>query len=104
MSFCLKPLFTLNRRFEPMDSGGVLDDISVPFTVDLQALIEFDYAPNLESTLYLVFDLKRLNRVNQRKEFFRVPIEDIEKELNNIEIEALSCSSSYLILLFYLLV
>ncbi|MAE40611.1 MAG: hypothetical protein CML07_06800 [Psychrobacter sp.] len=76
-----------------MDNARVLDDTSVLFTFDLQALIEFGYAPNLESTLHLVFDLNRLNRVNQRKEFFRVPNEDIENELNNIEIEALICCS-----------
>lgn len=79
----------MTRRLEPMDRVRELGDASVPFTFDVHALIESDDAPNLESTLHRVFDTKRLNRVNRRKEFFRVSIEDIEQELNKMDIDAL---------------
>lgn len=79
----------MTRRLEPMDRVRELGDASVPFTFDVHALIESDDAPNLESTLHRVFDTKRLNRVNRRKEFFRVSIEDIEQELKKMDIDAL---------------
>ena len=79
----------MTRRLEPMDRVRELGDASVPFTFDVHALIESDDAPNLESTLHRVFEDKRLNRVNRRKEFFNVTIEDIEKELEKMEIDAL---------------
>lgn len=79
----------MTRRLEPMDRVRELGDASVPFTFDVHALIESDDAPNLESTLHRVFDTKRLNRVNRRKEFFRVSIEDIEQELKKMNIDAL---------------
>lgn len=79
----------MTRRLEPMDRVKELGDASVPFTFDVHALIESDDAPNLESTLLRVFDTKRLNRVNRRKEFFRISIDDIEKELEKMDIDAL---------------
>ncbi|MDO6477373.1 GIY-YIG nuclease family protein [Alteromonas sp. 1_MG-2023] len=79
----------MTRRLEPMDRVRELGDASVPFTFDVHALIESDDAPHLESTLHRVFDTKRLNRINRRKEFFRVSIDDIEKELNKMDIDAL---------------
>lgn len=79
----------MTRRLEPMDRVRELGDASVPFTFDVHALIESDDAPGLEATLHRIFDNKRLNRVNKRKEFFRVSIEDIERELKNIDVDAL---------------
>lgn len=79
----------MTRRLEPMDRVRELGDASVPFTFDVHALIESDDAPNLEATLHRVFENKRLNRVNRRKEFFNVSIEDIEKELDKMDIDAL---------------
>ena len=42
----------------------------------------FSYqAYNLEKHLHTVFDSKKLNMVNNRKEFFNISIEEIEAEL-----------------------
>jgi len=79
----------MTRRMEPMDRVKELGDASVPFTFDVHALIESDDAPNLESTLHKVFDHKRVNKVNRRKEYFNVNLEEIEKELQNLEINVL---------------
>lgn len=79
----------MTRRMEPMDRVKELGDASVPFTFDVHALIESDDAPNLESTLHKVFDNKRVNKVNRRKEYFNVNLDEIEQELQKLEINAL---------------
>ena len=79
----------MTRRLEPMDRVKELGDASVPFTFDVHALIESDDAPNLESTLHQVFDSRRVNKVNRRKEYFKVNLEDIEKELESLGVKAL---------------
>ena len=79
----------MTRRMEPMDRVKELGDASVPFTFDVHALIESEDAPGLESTLHRVFDDRRVNKVNRRKEYFYAKIDDIEKELKELEITAL---------------
>lgn len=79
----------MTRRMVPMDRVRELGDASVPFTFDVHALIESDDAPNLESVLHNVFDNRRVNKVNRRKEYFNVSINDIELELEKLEINAL---------------
>jgi DNA-nicking Smr family endonuclease len=79
----------MTRRMEPMDRVKELGDASVPFTFDVHALIESDDAPNLESILHKVFDHRRVNRVNRRKEYFNVNLDDIERELLKLNINAL---------------
>lgn len=79
----------MTRRMEPMDRVKELGDASVPFLFDVHALIESNDAPNLESRLHKVFDHKRVNKVNRRKEYFNVNIEEIEEELQKLEINAL---------------
>lgn len=79
----------MTRRMEPMDRVKELGDASVPFTFDVHALIESDDAPYLEATLHRVFDQKRVNKINRRKEYFHVNISEIEEELNKLNINAL---------------
>ncbi len=67
----------MTRRLDPMDRIRELGDASVPFQFDVHAIIYSDDAPALESELHKAFDGQRVNRVNERKEFFRVPIEQI---------------------------
>ena len=43
------------------------------------AMIFSENAPQLESTLHQYFDDKRVNKVNTRKEFYRVDLEEIKK-------------------------
>ena len=79
----------MTRRMEPMDRVKELGDASVPFTFDVHALIESDNAPHLESTLHQVFNHKRVNKVNNRKEYFHVDINEIEIALQDLNIHAL---------------
>ncbi|MCA9138149.1 MAG: GIY-YIG nuclease family protein [Planctomycetales bacterium] len=67
----------LTRRLEPLDRVKELGDASVPFPFDVHMMISCDDAPALETALHREFTTCRVNRVNMRKEFFRVSIEEI---------------------------
>lgn len=69
----------LTRRLEPIDRVKELGGASVPFTFDVHAMIYSKDAPALENALHKLFDAKRVNRVNSRKEYFRVSLEEIEE-------------------------
>ncbi len=69
----------MTRRLEPMDRIDELGDASVPFNFDVHAMIFADDAPKLENSLHKAFENKKLNMVNQRREFFNVTLEEIEK-------------------------
>lgn len=62
----------LTRRLEPMDRVRELSDASVPFNFDVHALFFADDAVNVEAMLHREFAHKRVNRVNNRREFFYV--------------------------------
>lgn len=69
----------MTRRLEPMDRIAELSSASVPFPFDVHALIFSEDAPGLEAILHQHFDAERVNKVNLRKEFFRVDLEEIKK-------------------------
>jgi hypothetical protein len=72
----------MTRRLDPQDRVDELGNASVPFRYDIHAMIFSDDAPKLESALHRAFELKRINAINNRKEFFRVSLEEIEKVVN----------------------
>ena len=74
----------MTRRLDPMDRVKELGDASVPFTFDVHALIYSDNAPALESQLHKLFDEQRLNKVNYRKEFFKVDLDELENKILDI--------------------
>lgn len=69
----------MTRRREPMERIWELGDASVPFDFDVHALIYSDDAPSLERELHSAFDDWRINKVNYRKEFFRVPVQKLKE-------------------------
>lgn len=69
----------MTRRLEPMDRIKELSSASVPFEFDVHAMIFSDDAPALENILHTTFREYEVNKVNHRKEFFNIPIEEIEK-------------------------
>lgn len=79
----------MTRRLEPEERVKELGDASVPFSFDIHAMIYSEDAPTLENELHKVFDNKKVNMVNYRKEFFRVTLEEIEEciEKNGIKAE-----------------
>lgn len=68
----------MTRRLDPHDRVRELSDASVPFLFDIHATIHSENAPQLEYDLHQQFKNRRLNLVNMRKEFFKVPLEEIE--------------------------
>jgi len=74
----------MTRRLEPMDRVKELGDASVPFPFDVHAMIRTSDAPSLENALHKHFDRRRLNLENERKEFFRVSIDEIRDELDQL--------------------
>ena len=79
----------MTRRLDPYERIRELGDASVPFTFDVHAVIYCDDAPTLENKLHKAFHGRRVNRVNERKEFFSVDISEIAKavEENHCGIE-----------------
>lgn len=69
----------MTRRLDPMERVRELGDASVPFNFDVHALIFSDDAPKLEAALHHEFEDKKINIVNQRREFFRVSLDEIER-------------------------
>lgn len=76
------------RRLDPMERIWELGDASVPFEFDVHALIKADDAPRLESVLHEQFVLSQVNKMNWRKEFFRVPLGDIRRVVESMGLDA----------------
>ncbi|CAK7005991.1 MAG: hypothetical protein BACD_00774 [Bacteroides rodentium] len=69
----------MTRRLEPQERIDELGDASVPFNFDVHAMIFSDDAPALEAALHKAFENKKLNMVNQRREFFNVTLDEIKE-------------------------
>ncbi|MBD1588378.1 DUF4041 domain-containing protein [Pseudomonas sp. C2L12B] len=78
----------LTRRLDPLDRVRELGSASVPFTFDVHAIIYSDSAPTLERALHNEFDQYRVNAKNSRKEFFRVPLTEVEKAVKALAPES----------------
>lgn len=68
----------MTRRLDPMDRVNELGDASVPFKFDVHALIFSENAPKLEAALHRAFTNNRVNMINERREFFRCTLKEIE--------------------------
>lgn len=77
----------MTRRLEPKDRIRELGDASVPFEFDIHAMIFSEDAPGLEKALHRHFLRQQLNKVNPRKEFFRIDLSSIRQELEKLGIE-----------------
>ena len=78
----------MTRRLEPTDRVRELGDASVPFPFDIHAMIFSEDAPKLETTLHKVFVDNQVNKVNPRKEFFKVSISNIRNQIESMNIQA----------------
>ena len=78
----------LTRRLEPLDRVRELGDSSVPFEFDVHAMIFAEDAPALEHQLHRHFVLNQINKVNYRKEFFRVDLGHVKSEIEQLGLNA----------------
>jgi len=69
----------MTRRLEPLDRVKELGDASVPFSFDVHAMVSCDNAPGLEKALHHELTRYRVNRINLRKEYFSIDLEEIFK-------------------------
>lgn len=73
----------LTRRLEPMERVSELGGASVPFRFDTHALFFSEDAVSLESELHAHFSDRRVNRVNDRKEFFFATPAEVKQVLRS---------------------
>lgn len=78
----------LTRRLEPLDRIRELGDSSVPFEFDVHAMIFSEDAPGLENQLHKHFVMMQMNKVNYRKEFFKVDLGHIREEVEKFGLTA----------------
>ncbi len=74
----------LTRREDPMQRVYELGSASVPFKFDVHALVFSQDAVALETALHREFDQRRVNRVNRRREFFRVSLAEVRAALERV--------------------
>ncbi|WP_211881135.1 GIY-YIG nuclease family protein [Pseudarthrobacter albicanus] len=77
----------LTRRLEPLDRIRELSSASVPYRYDVHALFFSADAVSIETMLHGHFDDRRVNRVNRRKEFFRVSPAEVLNVLRKHDVE-----------------
>ncbi|RKE80926.1 MULTISPECIES: GIY-YIG nuclease family protein [unclassified Chryseobacterium] len=76
----------MTRRLDPLDRVRELGDASVPFEFDVHAMIYAEDAPALEKQLHKKFLKSQLNKINPRKEFFKLNIHDVRNYIDSIGI------------------
>ena len=69
----------MTRRLDPNDRIRELGDASVPFSFDIHAMIYSKDAPSLENNIQRELQSRKVNLVNDRKEFFYASLDEIEK-------------------------
>lgn len=77
----------MTRRLDPLDRVKELGDASVPFDFDVHAVISAEDAPSLENELHNRFGDSRVNKVNRRKEFFKVALTEVRTLIEELGIE-----------------
>jgi len=75
----------MTRRLDPYERVDELGDASVPFKYDVHSLIFSQNAPELELKLHKQLHNKRVNKINLRREFFKVGIDELEELVYSIE-------------------
>lgn len=71
----------MTRRLDPQERVDELGDASVPFGFDIHAMIFTEDAPGLEAALHNAFESKKVNKINTRREFFAVTLDEIKAEV-----------------------
>ena len=74
----------MTRRFEPEERVKELSGASVPFPFDIHAMISCENVPEIENLLHQYFRDKSVNKVNERKEFFKVSLDEIASAVEKI--------------------
>ena len=74
----------MTRRAEPQERVDELGDASVPFPFDVHSFIFSDDAAALEHSIHVTLNDRRVNKVNLRKEFFHISLDELETLVSEI--------------------
>ncbi|BBM86335.1 DUF4041 domain-containing protein [Candidatus Uabimicrobium amorphum] len=77
----------LTRRLDPLDRVKELGNASVPFLFDVHAMLYSEDSPALENEIHKKLASHQLNKINNRKEFFKVNLKDIREIVEEMGIE-----------------
>lgn len=69
----------MTRRLDPQDRVNELGGASVPFRFDVHSFIFSEDAVGLENELHKRLHSRRVNKVNLRKEFFNISLDELEE-------------------------
>lgn len=75
----------MTRRLDPQERINELGSASVPFKFDVHSFIFSDDAVSLETKMHQLLNSKRVNKVNLRKEFFKVSLDELESLVEEID-------------------
>lgn len=75
----------MTRRLEPQERINELGDASVPFPFDVHSFIFSEDAVSLECSLHHELNNCRVNKVNLRKEFFNISIEELQQIVEHLD-------------------
>ena len=75
----------MTRRLVPEERVDELGGASVPFRFDIHSIIFTQNAPELELKLHKQLHNMRINKINLRKEFFRISIDELEELVYSLE-------------------
>lgn len=75
----------MTRRLDPQDRINELGSASVPFKFDVHSFIFSNDAVSLEAKMHQILNNKRVNKVNLRKEFFKISIDELEALVEEID-------------------
>lgn len=75
----------MTRRLNPQERIDELGSASVPFSFDVHSFIFSEDAPALENAVHKRLNHKRVNKVNHRKEFFDISINELETLVYELE-------------------
>lgn len=74
----------MTRRLEPQERIDELGSASVPFPFDVHSFIFSDDAVALETNLHRILNDRRVNKVNLRKEFLQISLDELEDLVESI--------------------
>lgn len=69
----------MTRRLDPLERIDELGDASVPFKFDIHALIFSNDEVALEQQIHQKLDIRRVNKINLRKEYFYSTTAELEE-------------------------
>lgn len=75
----------MTRRLNPQERIDELGSASVPFKFDVHSFIFSQDAVALEASMHERLNNQRVNKVNLRKEFFNVSIDELERIVNELD-------------------